>query len=140
MNFRSTHFTRNLIFSLLLIVVALVVFLISAALYSINTARGTARTNRAYITCVLNWANESTYRTSTLTPLSQQRQHAFDKVFRDFSAARNPNPTPAEQKALRIKFFHDFDAWQKATDRYDHALKTHPVPKSPKLACANVKK
>jgi apolipoprotein N-acyltransferase len=130
--------TRNLIFGLLLIVVVLVVFLISSMVYVVNQSRSIARQDRAYISCVLNWATESTHRTAELTGAATTRQNALDRVLRDV-AADQANP-PKDVKAAQEQFRHDIEAYVKASDAYNKTLKQHPVPKSPKLACANVKK
>jgi uncharacterized protein YoxC len=136
MNFRSERSTRNLIFSLLLIAIALVVFLISAALYSINESHKTTHNNQAYIACVLNWANETTHRSNELTDAAQNRQNALDRVVRDVAEGQNPK----NAKDAAAKFQRDIQEYVRASDAYNKVLKEHPVPKSPKLACANVKK
>jgi phosphoglycerol transferase MdoB-like AlkP superfamily enzyme len=128
--------TRNLIFGLLAFGLVLLGFLIFTGVYTIEQSRQLSKQNTTYITCVLNWANKTNHRSSELTDKANVRQVALDSLIRDVAEGQNPNKATDAAKRFR----HDLKSYIKASDAYNKANREHPIPKSPKLACANVKK
>jgi len=95
-----------------------------------------AQENQDFISCVSDWANKTSIRTSILTGLNIRRQDALDTVIRDVALGQNPK---ADRAALTKKFQNDIEAYVKVSDTYNDALKNHPPPKSPKFSCPNDK-
>ena len=132
--------TLNLLLVLGAVAMALLVAIIYISIAASISVHRQSDKNSQFVACLTNWANETAERSTAVTGLNLDRQNTLDTLMRDFAGARNPNPTPEQQVALRKQFFVHFDAFVKASDAYRKALKEHPLPKSPKLACPNPKK
>jgi hypothetical protein len=86
-----------------------------------------AQTNRAaaFSLCVANWANATAQRTARITQLSSDRSDALDVLLRA-AASGNRDRT---RKALA--------AYLKASNTYNNALATNPLPPAPRFACGS---
>lgn len=126
----------GLLIVVLSIVAALLLLLSIFSLYNFGQqTRTLADNNRAFTVCMTNWASATTERNRTLTTLNSNRNQKLDTVIRDVAIAQKKPSVHIQQK-----FITDIDAYVVASDRYNKALKKHPIPKSPKLICANDKK
>lgn len=76
-------------------------------------------------TCIKNWANATSARSSSLSTLSTARFAALDKLLRDAS----PAPDPKQIQA-------DYQAYLKASDAYNAAAKHTPVSQLSSFNCS----
>lgn len=120
----------RLIGILTLVAAVLVVVTLFTSVIAITKTSHQANRNQEFITCVSNWADETAKRTRVITRLNTLRTDALDAVVRDVASGIND----------RKKFAYDLNVYVSASDAYKIALKQHPIPKSPKLACANAKR
>lgn len=122
-----------LIIILGVIAAALVVGILVLASLALVRTSDNVSSQRNLTECLTNWANVTTGRTSTLTRRNQDRLNRLDIVIRDVALGQSKDPKV--RAVLRTKFYKDITAYVKASDRYNDALKAHPIPRSPKLAC-----
>jgi hypothetical protein len=126
--------TRTFIGVLVIIAAIVVVLGIAVSSLSLSRANKTTKENETFITCVTNWANETSERTRAITVANAKRIEKLDVLIRDFGQFRQ-----GSNEVGRQKFFKDFDAYIEASDTYYKVLRDNPIPESPKLACPNGK-
>lgn len=77
------------------------------------------------VSCIRDWGNASSQRTTVLTRLSNSRQDALDTVLRDLLAAK-----PDQATVLR-----DSQVYLKVSDQYRQATKDNPPQALPSFSC-----
>jgi hypothetical protein len=116
----------------------LLIVLVFLGSYNLRQTHSLAQENQKFILCVTHWANATAKRTSILTGLNVKRQDKLDILIRDFALAGSKDPKVKAR--LRNQFFGHLNTYIGVSNQYKKALKRHPLPKSPKLACANDKR
>jgi len=117
---------------LAVIAVALLALTLVLGTISLRKTNKVASENRVFVACLTKWANQTAHRTSVLTGLNIQRQDALDAIIRDVAAGQSPK---VDREALKAKFKDDIETYVVVSDQYNDALKEHPVPKAPLVAC-----
>jgi hypothetical protein len=128
--------TATVITTLAVLLAVLLGFLFISTQLNARDVHKQADQNEAFISCINTWATKTAERSSIISDLSVERLNKLDIVIRDFALAQHPKT----QKGLRVKFFKDLHVYIVASNHYNKAVQRHPLPKSPKVACANVKR
>jgi hypothetical protein len=93
--------------------------------------------NQNLTSCLTDWANKTAVRASVLTVLSTARTHELDALIRTIPVVSSGPVRPDSVIPVyrRESFRKALVAYLAASDAYNVALTTHPVPNAPKAVC-----
>lgn len=98
-----------------------------------NEARDLAARQKRDLQCVTDWANATAARAQRIIDLSNAKNAAQDAINRALAAVLKDlaHTTPKQVATLA----NASQAYLGASNDYNNALKLHPLPPSPQLAC-----
>lgn len=117
---------------------AILVVLVLFALIGFALARegNQSQKNKELAACLSQNQTMLINRTDALAGLNNTRSDALDQLLRDVGKdTAHPATTKKAQAAQEKTFQDDLRAYIRASNRYKHGLKAHPVPPSPKVQC-----